>query len=134
MADTQVLLFDERFLDRHAGAIITDAEVAIVELVANAWDAWARRVDIHWAGKGDDKVFTIQDDGKGLTEAQFLRRWGTIDYNKLAEEGPIPSRAPTSRISRPVSPTVVTGVGDTRLSGSETPIAPNPNSSRVSRS
>lgn len=89
MADSQVLLFDERFLDRHAGAIITDAEVAIVELVANAWDAWARRVDIHWAEKGDDQVFIIQDDGKGLTEAQFLRRWGTIDYNKLAEEGPV---------------------------------------------
>ncbi|WEK58840.1 MAG: hypothetical protein P0Y52_04715 [Candidatus Brevundimonas phytovorans] len=60
MADTQVLLFDERFLDRHAGAIITDAEIAIVELVANAWDAWARRVDIHWAEKGDDKVPTIR--------------------------------------------------------------------------
>ncbi|MEN5229742.1 ATP-binding protein [Brevundimonas naejangsanensis] len=89
MADAQGIFFDERFLDRHAGAIISDAEVAIVELVANAWDAWATRVDIVWAERGQDRVFAITDNGKGLTETQFLRRWGTIDYNKLSEEGPV---------------------------------------------
>jgi hypothetical protein len=110
MADTRSLFFDERFLDRHAGAIITDAEVAIVELVANSWDAWATQVDITWAERGDDHTFSIKDDGKGLTEAQFLRRWGTIDYNKLAEEGPLseppedlaqfPARKPYGRNGR----------------------------------
>jgi hypothetical protein len=87
MAEAPSLFFDERFLDRHAGAIITDPEVAIVELVANAWDAWATEVKIIWAERGGGQTFSITDNGKGLTEAEFLRRWGTIDYNKLAEEG-----------------------------------------------
>ncbi len=37
------LLYDERFLENHAGAIITDPATAIVELVANCWDAYAQR-------------------------------------------------------------------------------------------
>lgn len=41
MAKEQGLLFDDRFMSRHAGAIIADPAIAIVELVANAWDAWA---------------------------------------------------------------------------------------------
>lgn len=50
IVDTEVpkqgVLFDDRFLDRYAGPIISDTAVAIVELVANAWDAYATRVDI----------------------------------------------------------------------------------------
>ena len=38
MTDTQGRLFDERFLDRHAGSIIHDPAVSIVELVAKAWE------------------------------------------------------------------------------------------------
>lgn len=87
MAESQGALFDERFLERHAGAIISDPEVAIVELVANAWDAWATRVDIRWAERGDEQVFSITDNGKGMSEAQFQRRWRTLDYNKVSEEG-----------------------------------------------
>lgn len=87
MTDSQGALFDERFLERHAGEIIRDPEVAIVELVANAWDAWATRVDIRWAEKGNEQTFSIRDNGKGMSEAQLLRRWRTLDYNKLTEEG-----------------------------------------------
>lgn len=88
MAESQGALFDERFLDRHAGEIIRDPEVAVVELVANAWDAWATRVEIRWAERGNEQTFSIEDNGKGMSEAQFLRRWRTLDYNRLTEEGP----------------------------------------------
>jgi hypothetical protein len=86
MADDQGLLFDERFFERHAGSIIADPAVAVVELVANSWDAWATRVDIVWPDRGDRSVFSISDNGKGMTEAQFRKRWGTIDYDKIREE------------------------------------------------
>ena len=89
MAEAQGALFDERFLERHAGEIIRDPEIAIVELVANAWDAWATRVDIRWAERGDGQVFSITDNGKGMSKAQFERRWRTLDYNKLTEEGAV---------------------------------------------
>lgn len=94
MTDTQGRLFDERFLDRHAGSIIHDPAISIVELVANAWDAWATRVEVIWPEQGGSRVFSITDNGKGLTETEFRRRWGTFDYNKHAEEGPISAPPP----------------------------------------
>src|SRR6266478_1397347 len=87
MVENSQLFFDERFLERHAGSIIVDPSVAIVELVANAWDAWATHVDIVWPERGSGVEFSIRDNGKGMTEGQFRRRWMTIDYNRLADEG-----------------------------------------------
>jgi hypothetical protein len=86
MANDQVQ-FDERFLERHAGSIIAEPSVAIIELVANAWDAWATDVDIVWPESSSRTQFSIRDNGKGMTDAQFRRRWLTIDYNRLLEEG-----------------------------------------------
>lgn len=80
-------LFDERFLDKHAGSIIGDSSVAIVELVANAWDAFASRVDIVWPDVTAGQAFSITDNGKGLTPEMFERRWRKLDYNRIAEEG-----------------------------------------------
>lgn len=83
----QGVLFDERFLDRYAGPIISDPSVAIVELVANAWDAYATRVDIVWPKRTQGVAFSITDNGKGMTPDQFQRRWKTLDYNRIADEG-----------------------------------------------
>ncbi|MCH8685869.1 ATP-binding protein [Pedomonas mirosovicensis] len=87
MTEAAGLFFDNRFMERHAGSIIVDPAVAIVELVANAWDAWSTKVDIVWPERGTDAAFTIKDNGKGMTEAQFLTRWKTLDYNRLRDEG-----------------------------------------------
>jgi hypothetical protein len=37
--EQRTLLYDERFLESYAGSIITVPATAIVELVANCWDA-----------------------------------------------------------------------------------------------
>jgi hypothetical protein len=83
----QGVLFDDRFLDRYAGPIISDPAIAIVELVANAWDAYATRVDIVWPKRTENIAFSICDNGKGMTPEQFQRRWKTLDYNRVADEG-----------------------------------------------
>ncbi|MER9870687.1 ATP-binding protein [Mesorhizobium sp. M0136] len=83
----QGVLFDSRFLDRYAGPIITDTGVAIVELVANAWDAFATKVEITWPNRATGSLFSIRDNGKGMTADQFQQRWGTLDYDKLSMEG-----------------------------------------------
>jgi hypothetical protein len=44
--EQSTLYFDERFLESYAGSIITDPATAIVELVANCWDAYATEVSI----------------------------------------------------------------------------------------
>ena len=81
------VLFDDRFLDRYAGPIISDTNVAIVELVANAWDAYATRVEITWPDRSKNQLFSISDNGKGMTSEQFEQRWNTLDYNKYDVEG-----------------------------------------------
>ena len=61
----QGVLFDDKFLDKYAGPIICDAAVAIVELVADAWDAYATRVDIIWPKRSQNIAFSITDNGRG---------------------------------------------------------------------
>jgi hypothetical protein len=87
LATTSDVFFDPRFLDLHAGSIISDTSVAIVELVANAWDAYATDVEIIWPNKSSKTSFSITDNGKGMTPTQFDQRWRVIDYNRIADEG-----------------------------------------------
>lgn len=81
------LFFDDRFLDTYAGPIITDPATAIVELVANSWDAYATEVRIIWPDKDANREFQIQDNGHGMTAAEFERIWRTLSYNRLANQG-----------------------------------------------
>jgi hypothetical protein len=60
------VLFDERFLDLHAGSIVSDTSVPVVELVANAWDAYATEVAITWPNSRDGTRFSMVDNGKGV--------------------------------------------------------------------
>ena len=83
----QQLLFDSRFLEQHTGrTLLHDPVSAIVELVANGWDAGATRVDIDWPLVSGD-LLRVRDTGEGMTEEQFLRRWLTLSYDRVREQG-----------------------------------------------
>jgi Histidine kinase-, DNA gyrase B-, and HSP90-like ATPase len=78
--------FDDRFLLDHAGQIVSDPRTAVLELIANSYDAGATKIDIIWPiEKGE--TFSITDNGIGMTKAEFERRWGTLCYNRAAEQG-----------------------------------------------
>lgn len=77
--------YDPRFLEDHAGSIIKDPTTALVELVANAWDAYATRVDITWPST--EQAFEIKDNGLGMTEEQLNARWKRFNYNRVNELG-----------------------------------------------
>ncbi len=81
------LLYDERFLESYAGSIVTDPATAIVELVANCWDAYATQVDITWPDSTIQKQFKITDNGHGMTRDEFRHIWRTIAYNRLSSGG-----------------------------------------------
>jgi hypothetical protein len=81
------VMFAERFLDKHAGPIISDTAVAIVELVANCWDAYATEVEITWPDSSNEWRFEVRDNGRGMTRTMFERRWGKLDYDRTADEG-----------------------------------------------
>lgn len=88
MAAPQLVLFASRFLDVHAGpSIMKDPVIALVELVANAWDAGATQVNIRWPDLSNGVTFKIEDNGHGMTDSEFRRRWLTLSYDRLDEQG-----------------------------------------------
>lgn len=85
--EQRTLLYDERFLESYAGAIITDPATAIVELVANCWDAYATEVNVTWPDAKLEKPFKIADNGHGMTRDEFQHIWRTIAYNRITSGG-----------------------------------------------
>jgi hypothetical protein len=93
MADAANTLFDnapfafaDRFLQDHAGQIISEPRTAILELIANSYDAGATKIDIIWPTEKGQK-FSVTDNGIGMTRAEFERRWRTLCYDREAEQG-----------------------------------------------
>lgn len=78
--------FADRFLQDHAGQIISEPRTAILELIANAYDAGATEIEIGWPTEKGER-FTITDNGIGMTKAEFERRWRTLCYDRVAEQG-----------------------------------------------
>lgn len=79
-------LFEEDYLIRSLGAIGYSAEIALTELVANAWDAGATIINITIPESYNQKL-TIEDNGVGLTQEQFTQRWMKLGYNRTKHQG-----------------------------------------------
>ena len=62
--------FEEGYLFRNNRAITSSPDIALTELVANAWDAGALKVDITLPYE-DSKQISIKDNGCGMTEEEF---------------------------------------------------------------
>jgi hypothetical protein len=83
----QPILFEERFLEKYVGSkLLNDPVTAIIELIANSWDAGATEVHIQWPeAKGDDLVVT--DNGSGISENNFIKIWSTMAYDRTKANG-----------------------------------------------
>lgn len=82
----QGTLFEDDYLVRTLGSLGTQPEIALTELVANAWDAGATQVDIFIPEEKGQKL-TIQDNGTGLTKEEFYNRWMKLSYSRLKHQG-----------------------------------------------
>jgi hypothetical protein len=83
----QEALFSDRFLESFTGkSIMNDSKVAIIELIANAWDAGATKVSINWP-ISEGELFSIRDNGHGMTDLQFKSRFRTLAYDRVKELG-----------------------------------------------
>lgn len=79
-------LFEEDYLLRTLGGLATSSEIALTELVANAWDAGATTVEIFIPDElGENLV--IEDNGVGITKEEFYARWMKLGYNRLKHQG-----------------------------------------------
>jgi hypothetical protein len=81
-------IFGSDFLRDHAGHLVSEPRIAIVELIANAYDAGATDVKVTWPDE-EGGHFEIADDGTGMTAEEFCRRWKTLCYNRMQEQGAV---------------------------------------------
>ena len=81
----QGTLFEEDYLIRTLGPLTHSPEIALTELVANAWDAGATTVNIFIPDDYGQKLI-IEDNGVGLTDEQFHNRWMKLGYNRIKHQ------------------------------------------------
>lgn len=82
----QTSLFEEDYLLRELGQVAHVPQVALTELVANAWDAGASSVKVILPSEMGGTL-TIEDNGHGMTPDQFKRRWMTLGYDRVRHQG-----------------------------------------------
>lgn len=79
--------FGDRFISNYGGRLVTDPKIAIVELIANSYDAASTQVDIKWPEFGGD--FSISDNGTGMSRDEFEQIWAVLNYNRIEKVGEI---------------------------------------------
>lgn len=87
--DNEVLypsLFEDDYITRSLGPIVNKPDIALTELVANAWDAGASNVCIMIPAQNNNLLY-IEDDGVGMSEDEFQNHWMKLRYNRLKDQG-----------------------------------------------
>jgi signal transduction histidine kinase len=79
---------DSQLLSELGERLIASRQVALTELIKNAYDADATRCNI-WLEE-DESVLIVDDDGHGMTEQEFKDHWMTIATSNRSQN-------PTSR-------------------------------------
>ncbi|SAJ12621.1 ATP-binding protein [Enterobacter hormaechei] len=105
----QSSLFEEDYLLRELGQVAHVPQVALTELVANAWDAGASRVDLIIPSEAGG-ILTVTDNGHGMTSQQFRHRWMTLRYRREKHQG-LNVEFPTARQGKPRKAYGRNGVG-----------------------
>lgn len=79
--------YEENYLRRELGVVVNDPIVALTELVANAHDAGASKVNII-VPEEFGQILEVLDDGIGMTSEHLQTRWMMMRYNRLQHQGP----------------------------------------------
>lgn len=79
--------FEEGYMFRNNRGITTSSDIALTELVANAWDAGALNVEINLPTNEDETMISVSDDGCGMSKEEFKERWMTLNYNREKHQG-----------------------------------------------
>lgn len=80
-----------RTVDHLGREQIADCPTAISELWKNAYDAYARNVELH-VFDGDVPVAAVVDDGHGMNKEEFLSKWLVIGTDSKASNAAIPEK------------------------------------------
>ncbi len=84
--DNSTVLFEENYIFRNNRSITSNNDIALTELVANAWDAGAHFVNITIPSEDHEEI-SIEDDGTGMSDEEFRSRWMTLSYDRQKRQG-----------------------------------------------
>lgn len=94
--------FSLNFLDDHAGTIIKDSATAIIEIIANSYDAGATEIRLLWPDEVNG-TYEFKDNGIGLTDEQFDNIWMQLSFNRIevfGSDARVPEKAKDVVINR----------------------------------
>jgi len=98
MGDSEKLYFKTNVLLKSiiGKDLITDDNIAILELVKNSFDAFSKSVKLIFSGilnENEDKsTLVVQDFGKGMNESDLQNKWLNIAYSEKKKEKTIGDR------------------------------------------
>lgn len=99
--DTHLQLgFHGRIIEHIGIQMYQSPTAALAEIVSNAWDADATKVDITFDFDSDKKTewtITIIDNGNGMTKDECQLKFLSVGYNRREKEGPNALSANKSR-------------------------------------
>lgn len=77
----------------HIKPITSNPLNAIIELIANAYDAGATELDITWPlentlyGENESRTAIFKDNGQGISSEEFPEIWKELSYNRIQNQG-----------------------------------------------
>ena len=86
MPEEYTLDIDLNVLNHLGLNLYSNVPAVLAELIANAWDADASRVDVLVKGQGEGKRIIIQDNGCGMNDADLRKKFLTVGYQRRSTE------------------------------------------------
>ena len=87
MSKEYILEIDLNVLNHLGLNLYSNVPAVLAELIANAWDADAARVDVSVKGQSDGKQIVIKDDGCGMDDADMREKFLTVGYRRRIKGG-----------------------------------------------
>ena len=87
MTEEYILEIDLNVLNHLGLNLYSNVPAVLAELIANAWDADAARVDVSVKGQSDGKQIVIKDDGCGMDDTDMCEKFLTVGYQRRIKEG-----------------------------------------------
>ena len=87
MSKEYILDIDLNVLNHLGLNLYSNVPAVLAELIANAWDADAARVDVSVKGQSDGKQIVIKDDGCGMDDADMREKFLTVGYQRRIKGG-----------------------------------------------
>ena len=87
MTEEYILEIDLNVLNHLGLNLYSNVPAALAELIANAWDADAARVDVSVKEQSDGKQIVIKDDGCGMDDADMREKFLTVGYQRRIKGG-----------------------------------------------